>query len=237
MDRVSVCGLFVHNVSMDQAVAECLRLIEHGGPAAVYTPNAEMAKLALDEPEFMALLNSADLVIPDGAGVVLASKMLRRPLQEKVAGVELAEHLLPELERTGARLFLFGGKPGIAEKAAGIMLQRHPGLNICGTADGYFTEDVQRTELIRAAGAQVVYVCLGAPKQERFIHRNKESCGALMLGLGGTLDVISGEVARAPDFYIKHNLEWLYRGALDPKRWRRLLKIPAFLWDVARYKG
>ncbi|NLT58819.1 MAG: WecB/TagA/CpsF family glycosyltransferase [Clostridiales bacterium] len=234
MRQVSICGLRVHDVTMAEAVLACLALVERGGPAAVYTPNAEMAKRAMDDAAFMALLNRGDLVVPDGAGVLLAARMLRRPLREKVAGVELAAALLPAFAQRGTRLFLFGGRPGIAERAAQALRQAHPGLVICGVADGYFSEEAERVEAIRGAGAQAVYVCLGVPKQERFIDQNRGAIPALMLGLGGTLDLFAGEARRAPDFWIRHNLEWLYRGGLDPRRWSRLMQIPAFLWAVQR---
>ena len=235
MQRVSIGGLWVHNVDMQQAVEACIGLAKSGG-GAVYTPNAEMAKLALDDLSFLELLNGGDLVVPDGAGVVLAAKLLGTPLQGKVAGVELAQNLLAPMEREGLSVFLFGGKPGVAQRAAENIQKQCPGLTVCGMADGYFEHDEDRIRLIRDSGADVVFVCLGAPKQERFIHAHKGSCSALMLGLGGTLDVMAGIVQRAPDFYVKHNLEWLYRGALDPKRWGRLMKIPAFLIDVMRLR-
>lgn len=230
MQQISICGLKIHNVDMKEAVQACLDLAGRAG--AVYTPNAEMADLALRQPKFLELLNGGDLIVPDGAGVVLASKLKRVPLKGKVAGIELAQNLLAPAQERGLRLFLFGSKPGVAERAAEKMKEQYPLLEICGTANGYFSDESGPVSAICAAKPDVVFVCLGSPKQERFIHAHKQECNALMLGLGGTLDVIAGDVKRAPDFYVKHNLEWLYRGALDPKRWGRLMRIPAFLVKV-----
>lgn len=236
MDVVSIGGLRIDNVSMEEAVSRCMALATSGG-GAVFTPNAEMAKDALDDPKFMALLNSGDLVIPDGIGVVAAAKLLGTPLKGKVPGCDLAQRLLPELEKTGYGLFLFGSKPGVAESARDEILRRHPNLVISGVADGYFKDDGERVSAIKASGAKVLFVCLGAPKQERFIAAHREELPMLMLGLGGTLDVLAGVAKRAPEFYQRHNLEWLYRIAGDPARWKRSLKLPAFMLQVLKIKG
>lgn len=235
MQHISIGGLNIHNVTMQQAVGRCLELAASGG-GAVYTPNAEMAKLALDDPAFLALLNRGDLVVPDGAGVVLAAKLLGTPLAGKVAGVELAQNLLAPMQQRGLSLFLFGGKPGVAQRAAQAVRAKYPGLAVCGVADGYFDDEARRVSLIAQSGADVVFVCLGSPKQEYFIDAHRGQCHALMLGLGGTLDILAGEAKRAPAFFVEHNLEWLYRGAFDVKRWKRLMKIPAFLADVSRLR-
>ncbi len=236
MESISIGGQRIDNVTMDEAVSHCMALAGAGG-GAVFTPNAEMAKSALDDPGFMTMLNSGDLVIPDGIGVVAAAKLLGTPLKGKVAGCDLAMRLLPELEKAGYGLFLFGSKPGVAEAAQAEILRRHPGLVISGVADGYFKEDRERVSIIKASGAKVIFVCLGSPKQERFIAAHKGELGVLMLGLGGTLDVLAGTAKRAPDFYRRHNLEWLYRIAGDPARWGRSLKLPAFMIQVLKIKG
>ncbi len=234
MDNVYIGNLKIDNVTMEQAVERCVTLAKTGG-GAVYTPNAEMAKDALDDASFMEILNNGDLVVADGVGVVLASKILGTPLKGKVAGCDLAQNLLPKLETDGLSLFLFGAKPGVAEGARDEILKRHPNIKIAGIADGYYKEDEERLSLIR--GADVCFVCLGVPKQEHFINTHAKKEGILMLGLGGTLDVLAGTVKRAPDIFIKLNLEWLYRVAFDPKRWRRSLKLPAFVIEVLKLKG
>jgi N-acetylglucosaminyldiphosphoundecaprenol N-acetyl-beta-D-mannosaminyltransferase len=116
-------------------------------------------------------------------------------------------------------------------------LRRHPGIKISGVADGYFKDDAERVAAIKASGARVLFVCLGAPKQERFIAAHKAELPMLMMGLGGTLDVLAGVAKRAPEFYQRHNLEWLYRIAGDPARWKRSLKLPAFMLQVLKIKG
>ena len=137
-------------------------------------------------------------------------------------------------------LFLLGAKPGVAELAAAELKQRYPGLQICGTHDGYFQEDGPVVEEIRTAAADVVFVCLGAPKQEQWMAAHGAACGAkLLVGLGGSLDVFAGQVKRAPETWQKLGLEWLYRLIKQPSRIGRMAKLPLFLVSAAgvRLKG
>ena len=238
--KTDVLGVQYDNVTMEEAVARGRELLLGNKAAYCVTPNAEMAYDALRDASFCAVLNSADLVLPDGAGVVLGAKILKKPLKQKVAGIEFAQNLLPVMEELGSRLFLLGSKPGVAELAAEKMLEKHPKLCICGTADGYFKKDEEALQKIRDAKADAVYVCLGAPKQENFMHdHQKELDVRLMIGLGGTLDGIAGTVKRAPRWMIKLQLEWLYRLIKQPKRFGRMLRLPKFIFAALkkRMKG
>ena len=238
--KTDVLGVSYDNVTMEEALTLGRQLLEGEQAAYCVTPNAEMAYEALHDEAFRAVLNEASLVLPDGAGVVLGAKILKRPLKQKVAGIEFAQNFLSILEETGSRLFLLGSKPGVAELAAEKMLQKHPKLCICGMMDGYFKEDAQPIVRINEAKADVVYVCLGAPKQEWFMHRHrKELQVRLMVGLGGTLDGIAGTVKRAPKWMIKLQLEWLYRLIKQPSRFGRMLRLPKFIFAAVktRMKG
>lgn len=238
--KTDVLGVYYDDVTMEEALALGETLLQGGVASYCVTPNGEMAYEALKDPDFRAVLNDAALVLPDGAGVIMASKILKRPLKQKVAGIEFAQNLLPILERNGSRLFLLGSKPGVGELAAEKMLERCPELCICGIMDGYFTDDREAVSAIRKAKADVVYVCLGAPKQEQFMHRNRTLLPVkLMIGLGGTLDGIAGTVKRAPRWMIKLQLEWLYRLIKQPKRLGRMLRLPKFIFAAvkARMKG
>lgn len=238
--KTDVLGVKYDNVTMEEALQIGRQLLQGEKAAYCVTPNAEMAYEALHDAEFCALLNGADLVLPDGAGVVLGAKILKTPLRQKVAGIEFAQNLLPILEETGAKLYLLGSKPGVAELAAEKMLQKHPDLKICGMQDGYFQDEDAVVRQVNEAGADVLYVCLGAPKQEKFMQRHQANLKIkLMIGLGGTLDGIAGTVKRAPKWMIKLQLEWLYRLIKQPKRFGRMLRLPKFVFAAwkKRLKG
>ena len=235
--KTNVLGVQYDNVTMAEALDTARALLQRPEASYCVTPNAEMAYEALHDESFRAILNGASLVLPDGAGVVLGAKILKTPLQEKVAGIDFAANLLGVLEETGGRLYLLGGKPGIAEQAAENMKKTHPKLCICGTADGYFKDEAPVIARINEARADVVFVCLGAPKQEKWMAQYGAATGAkLLLGLGGSLDVFAGVAQRAPEFYCKHNLEWFYRLIKNPSRAGRMMKLPLFLVHVAGEK-
>ncbi|MBQ8586514.1 MAG: WecB/TagA/CpsF family glycosyltransferase [Oscillospiraceae bacterium] len=238
--KTDVLGVQYDNVTMEEALQIGRQLLQGEKAAYCVTPNAEMAYEALHDQDFCALLNGADLVLPDGAGVVLGAKILKTPLKQKVAGIEFAQNLLPILAETGAKLYLLGSKPGVAEQAAEKMLQKHPTLQICGMQDGYFKDEEAVIAKINEAEADVLYVCLGAPKQEKFMQRHQADLKVkLMIGLGGTLDGIAGTVKRAPKWMIKLQLEWLYRLIKQPKRLGRMMRLPKFIFAALkkRMKG
>jgi N-acetylglucosaminyldiphosphoundecaprenol N-acetyl-beta-D-mannosaminyltransferase len=235
--KLDIMGLQFDNVTMDEAIARADELTAGVSPSYVVTPNAEIAYEALHDERLRALLNGADLMLPDGAGVVLAAKLLGTPLKGKVAGVDFADRLLGELAKKGKKLYLLGSKPGVGEAAAQKMLEKHPGLNVCGIADGYFQDDAPVVEKINASGADVLFVCLGAPKQEIFMADHKKDLNVkMMIGLGGSLDSFAGTVKRAPKWMIRMNLEWFYRLLKEPKRFKRMLRLPKYLLAVPKYR-
>lgn len=231
--KIEIMGVGFDNVTMLEALEQAQQLMAQPGAAYVVTPNAEIVYEAMHNSELCKLINEADLVLPDGAGVVLASKILKTPLKEKVAGVDFADNLLGVLAKTGGSAYLLGSKPGIAELAAEKMLAKHPGLTIVGTADGYFKDETAVVEKINAAKPDFLFVCLGAPKQEKFMAAHRHELDVkLMAGLGGSLDSFAGTVKRAPQWMINLSLEWLYRLIKEPKRFKRMLRLPKFLWAV-----
>ena len=172
--------------------------------------------------------------------MILGAKIVRTPLKEKVAGIEFAQNMLAVFAETGSRLYLLGSKPGVAELAGKKMLQKQPDLCICGIRDGYFKDEAEVIRSINEAGADAVYVCLGSPKQERFMYEHRTELNAkLLVGLGGTLDGIAGTVKRAPRWMIRMQLEWLYRLCKEPKRFKRMLRLPKYIFAAlkTRMKG
>lgn len=233
--RIEVLGVGFDNVTMSEAVERGMTLLHSPGPHYVVTPNPEIVEICRENSEAAQAVNGADLVLADGVGVVKGARMLGTPLKEKVPGIEFAAHLMEKMAEEGLSLYLLGSKPGVAETAGARLAARYPGLRIAGTHDGYFQDDGPVTEAIRRSGADVAFVCLGAPKQELWMAKNAAATGAkLLCGLGGSLDVFAGTVKRAPKFWSDHGLEWFYRLCRDPRRAGRMMKLPLFLVHVGR---
>ncbi len=237
MKKVEILGLNFADTNLSGAREFVFDRLERETTTMVVTANAEFGKLALEDEKIRDLYNGADLLVADGAGVVLAAKILGKTLQGKVAGVDLAAEVANTAAEKALPLFLLGGKPGIAEAAAENLQKKYPGLLIAGTADGYFSSDGERAPLIKNSGAKIVFVCLGSPKQEYFIKNNYSLFdGMLLIGLGGSLDVFAGVSKRAPDFFVKCNLEWFYRLIKQPSRLGRMMKLPAYEFEAVKAK-
>ena len=183
------------------------------------------------------------MIIPDGIGVVKAGKILGTPFKGgKVAGIEVGEELIRRLAETDAQVYLLGGKPGVAEQARAALEQKYPGIRFAGCSDGYFKKEGSENdaviENVRESGADVLYVCLGAPTQEKWIYENRSRLPdvKLLLGLGGSLDGYAGNVKRAPKLFIRLGLEWFYRLLCEPWRFKRMLKLPKFYFGTWKYK-
>ncbi len=235
--RIDVLGVGFDNLTMDEAVAEGLRLTESQGTHYVVTPNPEIVELCRENLAAKIAVNEADLVLADGIGVVKGAAMLGTPLKDRVPGIEFAAGLMAGLAANGKTLYLLGAKPGVAQQAAQRLQATYPGLVIAGTHDGYFKDDAAVAEEIRKTGADVVFVCLGAPKQELWMKKFGPATGAhLLCGLGGSLDVFAGVVERAPKFWSDHGLEWFYRLCREPRRIGRMMKLPLFLVHVQQEK-
>ncbi len=236
--RKEILGVTFDDLTLEEAVAAGEQLAAGETFSYVVTPNPEIVNLGRQSEDYRQVLNRAALVLPDGIGVVHAAKILGTPLQGRVPGIDFAAGLMARLAETGGRLFLLGAKPGVADQAAQRLQEQYPGLCICGAHHGYFTDAAPVVQAIREAQADVVFVCLGAPKQELWMARWGPETGAhLMAGLGGVLDVFAGNVKRAPAVWQKLGLEWCYRLLHQPSRVGRMAKLPLFLVAAAREKG
>ena len=232
-NRIDVLGVEFDNLSMDEAVDRAWELMRERRAAYVVTPNPEIVMVCREDPEARAAVAGAALTIPDGIGVIYGAKIQKTPLKEKVPGIDFTCRLFERMAAEGKRVFLFGSKPGVAEKARDNLAERYPGLEFVGVNDGYFKDDGPVVEKINAAAPDLVLVCLGAPKQEKWMHVNAPRLDVgLMIGAGGSLDVFAGTVERAPEKWQKAGLEWLYRLAKEPKRIGRMMKLPQFLLCV-----
>ena len=210
---------------------------------SVFTPNAEIIMAAYRDKEFADILNRSELLTADGIGVVYASRILKKPISERAAGYDIACKVLEKINGSGHKLFLFGGKPGVAEQARDRLLEKYPELNIVGMRNGYFKpeEDAEIVTEINNSGADIAFVCLGAPKQEKWIDAQRNNLNVkVAMGIGGSLDVFAGTAERAPAFFCNHGLEWLYRLYKEPWRIGRMMELPKFAVTVflkgKRYK-
>ena len=232
--RTDVLGVGFDDLTLEEAAAAGAALVEAGGFHYAVTPNPEFLLAAKHNPAFRQALLGADLVLADGVGVVYSAKILGRPLKGKVPGIDFAQRLLAWMARHGKRLFLLGAKPGVAEEAGRRICARYSDLVLCGTHDGYFKDEQAILPQIAAAKPDLLFVCLGAPKQEKWMARWGQHTGAkLAIGLGGCLDVFAGNVERAPERWQKLGLEWAYRLKKEPKRIGRMAKLPLVLVKAA----
>ncbi len=241
--HIDVRGVNFNNITFDDTVASLVSAVENRHQTALFTPNSEIVQACVENPALYEVINSAELVIPDGIGVVKAARILGTPFcAGKIAGIEVGEEFLKRLAGTNHSIFLLGGKPGVAEAAAEKLSEKYPGIQFAGFHDGYFQKEGQENdaviEKICQSGAQILFVCLGAPTQEKWIYQNRERLPNVyaILGLGGSLDGYAGVVKRAPKIFIKLGLEWFYRLLREPWRFKRMLKLPKFYFGTWRYK-
>lgn len=244
VNRARVLGVPVDCIDMDSAVRQCSELARNGLGGHVVTINPEMALECGHDRELSDVISAAQLVVPDGIGVVMALKMLGWPHRGRVPGIELAEALMKDAAHHGGSVYLVGAKPGVAVEAARKMTERVSGLEVSGVQHGYFCDDEEERVLqaIGEAGPMYVFVGLGAGKQEKWISRARSAAPrAVWVGIGGSFDVMSGNLRRAPSAWQKLGLEWLYRLIQEPSRARRMISLPRFMSavaaDVIRGKG
>lgn len=229
MGEIKISGVRIDNITRRAAVARALDEVE---TSVVFTPNALMLDACRRDGHMAALLNHATLSLPDGAGVLWAARRRGTPLRERVAGIEFGEAMLAEAARRGLRVFLLGGGDGVAARAACALTTRYNGLRICGTHWGYFDRAGEENERvlarIRESRADILFVCMGFPVQERWVCDNLAALSRLRVvaALGGSLDVWSGDLRRAPRFLSRMGLEWAWRMLRQP---RRLKHLPALV--------
>ena len=211
------------------------RFIAEGGPHQIVTVNPEFVMTARRDPEFRQIINGAALALPDGVGVWWAGRRFGQPLAERVPGVDLVARLVEMSATKGYRLYFLGAMPGVAQRAAAILQSRYPGAAIVGTHAGSprSEDDADTVERIRVQCPHILFVAYGAPAQDFWIARNMGRLAVpVCIGVGGSFDYIAGVHPRAPQWLRDAGLEWLYRLVPQPWRWRRMLALPRFAWQV-----
>ena len=232
--KKEILGVNFDDLTWEEAAQAGAALLEEDRFHYVVTPNPEFILAAEKDREFLQVLNGADLVLADGIGVVYSAKIQGTPLKGRVPGIEFATDMLRVLDGMGGRLYLLGSKPGVAEEAGRRITEQHPNIVLCGTQDGYFKDEEASLLKVAAARPDLLFVCLGAPKQEKWMARWGKHTGArLAIGLGGALDVFAGKVERAPESWQKLGLEWAYRLKKEPQRVGRMVKLPLVLVKAA----
>lgn len=231
--RIDILGVGFDNITKAEAVDHAFAIQPEHKAYYVVTPNPEIVMRAREDEGMLSAAQNAELVIPDGIGVIYGAKILGTPLKERVPGIDFTSSLMEKMNEEGRSVFLFGSKPGVADKAAENLAKKFPRLRFVGTNDGYFSDDEPIIEKINRAKPDLMLVCLGAPKQEKWMQRNAPRLDVgIMIGAGGSLDVFAGVVERAPEKWQKLGLEWLYRLLKEPKRIIRMMNLPKFLIAV-----
>ncbi len=235
IEQIDILGSPVNFLTMETAIQAIARCIEEKKVCQVVTANAEILYMAQHDPGLFLALHDAGLVTADGMGVVLASRILGQPLPERVAGVDLVYALAERGVRAGWRFYLLGAKPEVLKVAVERLELHYPGIQIVGSHHGYFSQadNVAILEGIRNSQPDILLVAMGAPKQDIWLHDYLDKSGAYVgIGVGGTFDILAGAVQRAPLWMQRFGLEWLFRLWQEPRRWRRVLLLPRFIWAV-----
>lgn len=243
MDFIEIMGVKVNKITVEETVRCLNKFLEEAKAHAIYTPNTEMVMAAKKDEQLKEILNKSDLTIPDGIGLVYASRVKGNPLAERVTGYDISIKLLEIANDKSYSIYLLGGKEGVAKEAKEKINKIYPKLRIVGYHNGYFKgfhvgynnheEENQIIKEINESKPDILFVGLGASKQEKWISANKDKLNCrVIIGNGGTIDVLAGKVKRAPEIFQRFGLEWFYRLIKEPKRIKRQIVLPIFMLNV-----
>lgn len=237
--KTTIFGVPFSKMGMQETVRFLADRIERKLPTQVVTANPEIVMMGLKQPAYMEVLQQVELIVPDGTGIVWAASQKGDPVTERVPGFDLLYELVAVGSEKGWRIYMLGAGPEVIALAAAKLKSLYPRIEIVGYRDGFFTvdEEPEIVRAIQAAEPDLLFVGLGAPKQELWISRHREQLAVpVMMGVGGSFDGIAGKVKRAPKVFIKLRLEWFYRLLKQPTRWRRMMELPKFALKVMREK-
>ncbi|MFS0576676.1 WecB/TagA/CpsF family glycosyltransferase [Sporosarcina sp. 179-K 3D1 HS] len=235
--KESILGVQVNTENYDELIPKLFRNIDDKKKSLVVAINPEKLMKAKDDPELKALLNRAEFQIPDGIGVIIASKLQKGNIKSRVTGVDMMDRVVREAARTGKSIFLYGAKPGVAETAADKLIETYSNLRVAGTQDGYEQDTQKVIDTINAAQPDILFVAMGSPKQELWIEEHRENLHPILYqGVGGSFDVLAGNIKRAPAVFQKFGAEWLYRLLKEPSRIKRQMNLPKFLLEILTRK-
>lgn len=243
MENIEIFGVKVHNISFDYAVKEIKSYLQGEDLKVIYTPNPEIVMAAKDNTDLKEIINSGDMITADGIGLIYATKLKGKPLKERVTGYDLSLKMLEIANDNNYRLYLLGGKEGVAKSAAENIKKDFPNICIAGYHHGYFKgshnnssgseEELKMIQEINSSNPHIVFVGLGFPNQEIWINANKDKIKArVIIGNGGVMDILSGNLEPTPEIIRKLGFEWLHRLIREPSRIKRQIVIPKFILKV-----
>lgn len=237
--QIEILGVKINNVSGETLVSTIRSGLDQFNQIKIFPVNPEMVMIAKRNSNFKITLNNSHLSLPDGVGIILASRILGNKIKERLAGVDAFNKIIEFANDRGLKTFLLGAAPGVAEIARDNLIKKFPQLQIVGTYAGSprEEEEIKIRTLINESGAEVLFVAYGAPKQELWIDRNVKDLNLkIVMSVGGTFDFIAETVKRAPMWIQKIGLEWFFRLLKEPWRWRRMLALPRFLIAIIKLR-
>lgn len=239
-EQTHILGIRFDNMSREELSENIKEMLSSDKTSYIVTPNPEIVECAQQDDGYKKILNCADLSIADGVGVELASHLLCETALKRIPGIEIGEMIMSICAESGDGVFFLGGKQGVAKLAAENMQKKYEGLVVSGTHHGYFPQKCNNLirKRINQSGAKVLFVCMGFPYQEKWIYENRDRLHSVrvVIALGGSLDVYSGNVKRAPRFLCDAGLEWAWRAVCSPLHFKRVMKLPLFVRHVAEEK-
>lgn len=233
--KIDILGVMVNEVDYHQAMEIFQRIMDEPTCSLIATPNSDIIVNSIKDRELKKILDSASIVVPDGIGIVYASKIMGHSLKERVTGIDFLSRIISYLEENNKSIYFLGSKREILDLAISNLKTKHPKLIVAGMHDGYFSEKDEENIVneINMSRADFLCVALGSPKQEKFIYKYIDKLNPrAAMGVGGSLDVFSGTLKRAPEFYRNNGLEWLYRLMQQPSRYKRMGALPIFMIRV-----
>lgn len=232
--KTDILGVAFDALTLSEAEERADALLRARKGGYIVTANPEIVLHSREDAAYAAAVNGADLVLADGVGDLYAARILGTPLPERVAGSDLTPRLLYRLAERGGSVFLYGARPGVAQRAGEALQSAYPGLCIAGEENGYISDETALFAALEREQPDLLLLGLGAPRQELWMAQNRQRTNAVMIGVGGLLDVFAGDIPRAPEAWQKLGLEWLYRLLREPKRIKRMIRLPKILLLAVR---
>lgn len=245
---IRIFGVSIDKLTKVEVLEKIKLFLIQDKTRTIYTPNTEIVMTARRDENLKRILNEGDIIIPDGIGLIYAARIKKKNLPERVTGCDVSFEMLEIANSEGYSVFLLGGQEGVAKEAGENLKKQYPNIKLAGVQNGYFKgahigypgheEEKAIVETIKQSNADILFVGLGAPKQEIWIDENKDALNCkVIIGNGGTVDILAGRMTRAPEIYQKLGLEWLYRLIKDPKRIKRQMVIPLFILTIIFSRG